>query len=128
MPKHTPLPSLNALRAFEASARHMSFTEAAKELNVTPAAGGHQVKSLEHALDERLFIRLNREIQLTDAGKLLLPGLSGVFAQLTEVIANFRKSDTNRTLTVSTPISVAMKWLIPKLSHFKKLCITDFVI
>ena len=98
----------------------MSFSKAAKELSVTPAAVGHQVKSLEHTLNERLFIRLNREIQLTEAGAQLLPGLSEVFAQLTQVMANFRKADANRTLTVSTPISVALKWLIPKLSQFKK--------
>lgn len=119
--KTTSIPSLNALRAFEASARNKSFSKAAKELNVTPAAVGHQVKSLEHVLNERLFIRLNREIRLTEAGEKLVPGLTDVFSQLSQVITNFRNTDTSRTLTVSTPISVALKWLIPKLNKFKKL-------
>lgn len=115
------IPSLNALRAFESSARNLSFSKAAKELNVTPAAVGHQVKSLEHILNEQLFIRLNREIRLTEAGEALLPGLTDVFTQLSQVITKFRKIDKSRTLTVSTTISVAIKWLIPKLNKFKKL-------
>ena len=66
------LPPLNSVRAFEAAARHLSFTHAAKELFVTPAAISQQVKLLEGHLGERLFQRLNRALELTEAGKLLL--------------------------------------------------------
>ena len=75
----THLPSLNALRAFEAAGRHLSFSKAAEELHVTPAAVGHQVKALENDLGAVLFDRLNRALQLTPAGQSLLPGLSEVF-------------------------------------------------
>ncbi len=67
------LPPLNALRAFEAAARHLSVTRAAGELNVTPAAVSHQVKALEDRLGVALFRRLNRALMLTDAGQILLP-------------------------------------------------------
>src|SRR5579883_3511841 len=69
------LPALNALRAFEAAARHLSFSAAATELHVTPAAISHQIKALEDDLGVKLFRRLNREVQLTDAGQACLPGL-----------------------------------------------------
>ena len=69
------LPPLNALRAFEAAARHLSISKAADELNVTPAAVSHQVKALEDTLGLSLFRRLNRALMLTDPGQLLLPGL-----------------------------------------------------
>jgi LysR family transcriptional regulator, glycine cleavage system transcriptional activator len=72
-------------------------------------------------LNEQLFVRLNREIQLTEAGESLLPGLSRVFSELSAVMLNFKKRDENRVLTITTPISVALKWLIPRLSRFKKL-------
>ena len=68
------LPSLKALRAFEAAGRHLSFTHAAQELHVTPAAVGHQVKTLEEDLGVKLFKRMNRSVVLTRAGHALLPG------------------------------------------------------
>ncbi len=69
------LPPLNALRAFEASARHRSFSRAAEELNVTPAAISHQIKALEEYLSAKLFTRANRTLMLTQAGQSLLPGI-----------------------------------------------------
>ena len=66
---HHRLPPLNSLRAFEAAARHLSFKEAARELNVTPAAVGHQIKKLEQFLGVELFRRMNRSVRLTNAGK-----------------------------------------------------------
>ena len=69
------LPLLNALRAFEASARHRSFSRAAEELNVTPAAISHQIKALEDYLSAKLFTRANRTLMLTQAGQSLLPGI-----------------------------------------------------
>jgi LysR family glycine cleavage system transcriptional activator len=113
------LPSLNALRAFEAAGRHLSFSKAAEELHVTPAAVGHQVKALEHDLGTVLFDRLNRALQLTPAGQSLLPGLSEVFYRVTEVVETFRRRDLNRPLTVSMPPSFGATWLMPRLERFR---------
>jgi LysR family glycine cleavage system transcriptional activator len=117
MPTH--LPSLNALRAFEAAGRHLSFSKAAEELHVTPAAVGHQVKALENDLGTVLFERLNRALQLTPAGQTLLPGLSEIFYRLTEVVETFRRRDANRPLTVSMPPSFGAAWVIPRLERFR---------
>lgn len=117
MPTH--LPSLNALRAFEAAGRHLSFSKAAEELHVTPAAVGHQVKALENDLGAVLFDRLNRALQLTPAGQSLLPGLSEVFYRVTEVVETFRRRDANRPLTVSMPPSFGATWLMPRLERFR---------
>ncbi|WP_424928093.1 LysR family transcriptional regulator [Amaricoccus tamworthensis] len=76
------LPSLVALRAFEAAARHMSFAQAANELSVTPAALSYQIKSLEADMGAPLFHRLNRAVELTEAGRILLPGLSTAFQDM----------------------------------------------
>jgi LysR family glycine cleavage system transcriptional activator len=115
------LPSLNALRAFEAAGRHLSFTKAADELHVTPAAVGHQVKALEQDLGVRLFQRLNRALVLTEAGRALLPGLEDIFYQLAVVIEEFKRRDTDRPLTVSLPPSLTAKWLLPRLERFRQL-------
>jgi len=117
MPSH--LPSLNALRAFEAAGRHLSFSKAAEELHVTPAAVGHQVKALEHDLGVVLFERLNRALLLTPAGQSLLPGLSEVFYRVAEVVETFRRRDANRPLTVSMPPSFGASWLMPRLERFR---------
>jgi LysR family transcriptional regulator, glycine cleavage system transcriptional activator len=117
MPSH--LPSLNALRAFEAAGRHLSFSKAAEELHVTPAAVGHQVKALEHDLGAVLFERLNRALLLTPAGQSLLPGLSEVFYRVAEVVETFRRRDANRPLTVSMPPSFGASWLMPRLERFR---------
>ncbi|MFX8278064.1 LysR family transcriptional regulator, partial [Acinetobacter baumannii] len=71
------LPPLNALRVFEAAARHLSFTRAAEELHVTQAAVSHQIRTLEEWLGVPLFLRLNRALTLTQAGESLLPGVRG---------------------------------------------------
>jgi LysR family glycine cleavage system transcriptional activator len=113
------LPSLNALRAFEAAGRHLSFTRAADELNVTPAAVGQQVKLLERDLGVYLFERLNRALALTAAGQALLPGTSDAFARLRDAIEVFRRRGANRPLTVSVPPSFGAKWLLPRLDLFR---------
>ncbi|NKB62517.1 MAG: LysR family transcriptional regulator [Gammaproteobacteria bacterium] len=115
------LPSLNALRAFECAGRNLSFSRAAEELNVTPAAIGHQIRVLEERLEVQLFIRLNREVRLTQAGEALLPGLQDVFSRLTHVVTDFRYRSDDRILAVSVPVSFALKWLIPRLDRFKTL-------
>ncbi|WP_374308366.1 LysR family transcriptional regulator [Methylocella sp.] len=84
------LPPLNALRAFEAAARHLSFKLAAHELHVTPAAVGHQVKSLEARLGVRLFERLHKQLILTPAGQSYLPEISGGFRRIADATAQLK--------------------------------------
>lgn len=114
------LPPLNALRAFEAAARHESFKAAAEELAVTPAAVGHQVRTLEDHLGVELFERLNRSVELTDRGRKLLPGLTGAFDQMVETLATLEEPDENNVIAVSTVPAFAVKWLIPRLDRFNR--------
>jgi len=95
------LPPLNALRAFESAARHLSFAVAARELHVTPAAISHQVKGLEQRLEQRLFRRLKRGLELTRAGLVLQPGLSEGFERLGAAIEELRTINEAGTLAVS---------------------------
>jgi LysR family glycine cleavage system transcriptional activator len=112
---------LNSLRAFEAAGRHLSFTRAAEELHVTPAAVGQQVRNLEQALDKPLMLRVNRSLTLTEAGHALLPGLSDVFYRMQQVVQDFRRRDSDRPLTVTVPPSFAGTWLVPRLTEFRRL-------
>src|SRR5258706_15631890 len=112
------LPPLNALRAFETAARHLSFAMAAKELHVTPAAISHQVKGLEQHLDQRLFRRLKRGLELTRAGQVLQPGLSDGFERLGAALEELRAIGEAGTLAVSVPSSFATRWLAPRLHRF----------
>ena len=84
---HRRLPPLNALRAFEAAARHLSFTRAADELNVTPAAISHQVKSLKDFLGVPMFRRLTRGLALTDRGEAYLPDLTAALDRMAAATA-----------------------------------------
>lgn len=115
------LPSLNALRAFEAAARRLSFSRAAEELHVTPAAIGHQVKSLEDHLGTPLFVRLNRAVELTEAGRALLPGLSDGFERLRATVETFQRRAADRPLTVSIVPAFGGKWLLRRLDRFREL-------
>ena len=112
------LPPLNALRAFEAAARHLSFAEAAAELHVTPAAISHQIKALEADLGVKLFRRLNRAVRLTDAGQACLPGLRDGFERIAEAVARVRQGDSVGVLTVTSSPAIAAKWLMPRLERF----------
>jgi LysR family glycine cleavage system transcriptional activator len=117
---HTPpLPSLNALRAFETAGRHLSFKAAAGELNVSASAIGHLVSGLESYLETRLFHRLNRTVELTREGSLLLPGLTAGFRRVTTTVADFQKRDRERPLVISAEPSFATKWLMPRLPNFR---------
>ncbi|MEM7694716.1 MAG: transcriptional regulator GcvA [Pseudomonadota bacterium] len=112
------LPSLTALRAFEAAARHLSFAKAAEELAVTPAALSFQIKQLEEALGAPLFTRLTRQVALTEAGKALAPGASAGFDALRAAWrAAGRVGGTDR-LTVTAGPAFTAKWLAPSLSRF----------
>jgi LysR family glycine cleavage system transcriptional activator len=113
------LPPLNALRAFEAAARHLSFTKAAEELGVTQAAVSHQVKGLEQSLAIRLFRRLNRTLVLTDAGRVYLPPLTRALDIMETATRDLQSRDARGPLKVSTLSSFATKWLLPRLPRFR---------
>ncbi|MGH7085966.1 MAG: LysR family transcriptional regulator, partial [Acetobacteraceae bacterium] len=91
------LPPLSALRAFEAAARHLSFSEAALELNVTPAAISHQIHALEADLGVALFHRRNRAIALTPSARVLLPGLSEAFSGIRTAVRRLRAHNDTGT-------------------------------
>jgi LysR family glycine cleavage system transcriptional activator len=103
------LPPLNALKAFEAAGRHLSFTKAAEELHVTPAAISHQVKALEEFLGVPLFRRLARGLLLTDAGQRFLPGIGTGFDGLASAVDDLRGFEENGVLTVSVMHSLASR-------------------
>jgi LysR family glycine cleavage system transcriptional activator len=112
------LPPLNALRAFEAAARHRSFKLAAAELHVTPSAVSHQVRTLEEYLEVPLFRRLTRALELTEHGDALLPKVREGFECFNVAIARFRHLQTGERLTVNVPPNFAARWLMPRLSRF----------
>ena len=112
---------LNSLRAFEASARHLSFVKAAEELYVTPAAISHQVKRLEEYLSVRLFRRLPRGLLLTETGQVLLSELREVFLGLDKAIERVLDCESRGALTISVAPMFAIKWLVPRLQRFDTL-------
>jgi LysR family glycine cleavage system transcriptional activator len=114
------LPSLNGLRAFEAAARHLSFTLAASELNVTQTAISHQIRRLEEELGIRLFIRKNRALALTPQARDYLPGVRAAFNDLRLATDRLLRKDDDNVLTVSTLASLAAKWLLPRLTAFQE--------
>jgi len=113
------LPSLNGLRAFEAAARHMSFTRAATELNVTQTAISHQIRRLEEQLGLTLFIRRNRALELTREAQDYLPSIRSAFEALHRATARLRRPDHEGRLTVSTTASLATKWLVSRVAAFQ---------
>jgi LysR family transcriptional regulator, glycine cleavage system transcriptional activator len=115
------LPPLSSLRAFEAAARHLSFTRAAAELHVTQAAVSHQVKALEDWLGLKLFRRQNRNVFLTEAGQAYLPAVREAFDGLAEATRRLRQRDGQGKLVVSVTLSFAAKWLMPRLGRFRRL-------
>lgn len=112
---------LNALRAFEASARHLSFVKAAAELSVTPAAVSHQVKRLEEYLGFPLFRRRSRGLVLVESGQLLLADLREIFLGLDNAMERVVGSDSRGSLTLSVAPTFAVMWLIPRLQKFYAL-------
>jgi len=113
------LPSLTALRAFEAAARHASFTRAADELAVTQTAVSHQIRGLEEDLGLKLFLRDGRRMLLTDAGRELLLPVSDAFDRIDAIADRLRRVDRDAPLTVSVLPSFAAKWLVPRLGRFQ---------
>ena len=114
------LPSLNGLRAFEAAARHLSFTQAASELNVTQTAISHQIRRLEEELGIRLFIRKNCALALTPQARDYLPGVRAAFNDLRLATDRLLRKGDDNVLTVSTLASLAAKWLLPRLTAFQE--------
>lgn len=112
------LPPLNALRVFDAAARHLSFTRAADELFVTQAAVSHQIKSLEDFLGLKLFRRRNRSLLLTEEGQSYFQDIKEIFSQLTEATRKLQSRSAKGALTVSLLPSFAIQWLVPRLSSF----------
>ena len=107
------LPSLSALRAFEAAARHRSAKAAAQELSVTPTAISHQLRQLEEYLGIALFVRKPRQLVLTGAGQTLLAASSEAFDTLAETVARLRHDPGHQTVTLSTIPAVAGRFLLP---------------
>lgn len=112
------LPPLTALRAFEAAARHMSFAKAAAELFVTPAALSYQIKQLEEHLETPLFRRLNRAVELTDAGRALQPGVTDGFTALRQAVKQVAKLRNENELTITAGPAFTAKWLAPRFFRF----------
>ena len=113
-----PLPPLNALRAFEAIARHLSFAKAADELHVTPAALSHQIRALEQQLGLELFHRRTRAIELTEAGELIYPGLRAGFESVRNAIGQLDRTREGNVLVISATPGLVAKWLMPRLWRF----------
>jgi LysR family glycine cleavage system transcriptional activator len=113
------LPPLNALRAFEATARLSTLAAAAAELNVTPSAISHQIRTLEETLGVRLFRRANRRLSLTKDGRALLPGLTDGFRRLTAAVAELETNRREGSLTISMLSTLAMRWFMPRLPRFQ---------
>jgi LysR family glycine cleavage system transcriptional activator len=115
------LPPLNALRTFEAAARHLSFTKAAEELFVTQAAVSHQIRTLEDHLGVRLFRRASRALLLTDQGQALLPAVRDAFDRLLAGVRRVEDLCCGGALAVSTTPSLAATWLAGRLVRFQAL-------
>ena len=114
------LPPLNALRVFEAAARHLSFKEAASELSITQAAVSHQIKSLEDYLGVDLFRRAGRGVQLTDAARACLPRLREGFDALAAAVEMIRERAEESELVITAPPVFTARWLMPRLADFSR--------
>ncbi|MBI6548917.1 transcriptional regulator GcvA [Xenorhabdus lircayensis] len=114
------LPPLNALRVFDAAARHLSFTKAAEELFVTQAAVSHQMKSLEDFLGLKLFRRRNRSLLLTEDGQSYYLDIKEIFTAINDATRKLQARSAKGALTVSLSPSFAIQWLVPRLSGFNQ--------
>lgn len=117
--KRTHLP-LNALRVFDAAARHLSFTRAADELAVTPAAVGQQIRALEDTLGLILFRRQTRGLELTPEAERALPALREGFRQFEDAIRIMQQGQGSNTLTIAAPRALIAKWLTTRLAAYAR--------
>ena len=113
-------PSLNALAAFEAAGRHLSFTVAADELNVTPGAVSKQIKSLEQEAGTKLFVRLHRALELTAEGLQLHATLRDTFSRISSTFEALEKARRVKTVSIGSTSAFAQFWLMPRLGRFWK--------
>lgn len=116
--RHYDLPSLNALAAFEAAARHLSLTRAAAELNVTPGAVSKQVKALEDEIGRPLFLRLHRALELTPEGREVYHSLKDAFERVSGTIRQVGLRGSPRSVSLGTTMAFAQLWLMPRLGGF----------
>ncbi len=116
------LPPLTALRAFEAAARLSSFTRAARELHVTPAAVSHQIRGLEKFLGVTLFRRTTRRLELTEQGRVAAELFREGFEKLARGVNQLRADQTGASLTLSVTTAFATRWLVPRLGRFARRC------
>ena len=114
------LPPLNALRVFEAAARHLSFKEAAAELSITQAAVSHQVRTLEEYLGVELFRRAGRGVQLTEAARAAMPRLRDGFDAIAAAVEMIRERAAESDLQITAPPVFAARWLMPRLADFSR--------
>ena len=114
------LPPLNALRVFEAAARHLSFKDAANELSITQAAVSHQIKSLEEYLGVQLFKRAGRGVQLTEAARACLPKLREGFDALAAAVETIHVRADETDLEITAPPVFTARWLMPRLADFAR--------
>jgi LysR family transcriptional regulator, glycine cleavage system transcriptional activator len=114
------LPPLNALRAFEAAARHLSFKEAANELNVSQSAVSHQVKTLEDVLGTSLFMRKVRAVELTRKGRLYYPILRAAFESIAEGTQIILEEASIAVFTLHVYSTFTIRWLLPRLARFQE--------
>jgi LysR family transcriptional regulator, glycine cleavage system transcriptional activator len=121
MDQRRRLPPLNALRAFEAAARHLNFSRAADELSVTPGAVSQQIQNLEDYVGVALFKRTPKGLLLTDPAQIALPALREAFDRLVEAASMLTAAVDGRRLTVTVAPSFAAKWLVPRLGKFEAL-------
>ncbi|MBY6196293.1 LysR substrate-binding domain-containing protein [Vibrio hangzhouensis] len=114
------LPPLRAVHCFESVARNLSFSNAAEELNVTQSAVSHQIRILEEYLGENLFIRQGRKLSLSDSGEQYLEEISPAIASIAKASQRIREGEQG-TIRLALYSSLAVKWLIPRLSEFRRL-------
>src|SRR3954454_22286338 len=112
------LPTLNALKAFEAAARHESFTRVAEELSVTQGAVSHQVKALEAELGLKLFNRERQRLVITEAGRAYLLVVRDAFDRIADGTERLLQRQRGGSLVVSTSPNFAAKWLVHRLGRF----------
>ena len=116
----SPVPPLNWFRAFESAARHLSFTHAAEEMNVTQSAVSQHVRALEGRLGVALFERKARGLAITEAGRRLQPSVAGAIEDLAKACEMFAPSSQEQTLEIACTTSFALLWLVPRLPSFQR--------
>lgn len=116
--RHYSLPSLNALAAFEAAARHKSLTRAAAELNVTAGAVSKQVKALEEEIGRPLFLRLHRALELTPEGEAVARSLAEAFERVSATLTQVGRMGSPKAVSIGTTMAFAQLWLMPRLGEF----------